>query len=109
MTQDHKKVTGLSGNEIYCLSKLGLRAGQLCVGNSVVSIGVGGGIGAGLSTLGGGEVTQITDLVRDGRLNAFNRMVAEGKKNGGLGITGVTFDMVQHGGNLEFITMGSSL
>ena len=105
----HKRVTGLSGNEIFCLSKLGLRAGQLCVGNSVVAIGFGGGIGAGLSTLGGGEVAQITELVRDGRRKAFNRMLGEAKSYGGVGITGVSFDMVNHGGNLEFITIGSGL
>jgi uncharacterized protein YbjQ (UPF0145 family) len=106
--ETHKRVTGLSGNEIFCLSKLGLRAGQLCVGNSVVAIGFTGGFGASLSTLGGGEVEQITRLVADGRRKAFNRMLGEAKRYGGLGITGVSFDMVNHGGNLEFITIGST-
>ena len=106
--ETHKRVTGLSGNEIFCLSKLGLRAGQLCVGNSVVAIGFAGGFGASLSTLGGGEVEQITKLVADGRHKAFTRMLDEAKSYGGLGITGVSFDMFNHGGNLEFITMGST-
>ena len=109
MIEAHKRVTGLSGNEIFCLSKMGLRAGQLCIGNSVVAIGFAGGIGASLSTLGGGEVTQITNLVRDGRLNAFNRMLEEAKRYGGVGLTGISFDMFNHGGNLEFITMGSTV
>jgi uncharacterized protein YbjQ (UPF0145 family) len=109
MIPAHKRVTGLSGNEIFCLNKLGLRAGQLCVGNSVVAIGFAGGIGAGLSTLGGGEVSQITNLVHDGRMNAFNRMLEEAKGYGGIGLTGVSFDMINHGGNLEFITMGSTI
>src|SRR4051812_34448766 len=60
MIPNHKRVTGLSGNEIFCLHKLGMRPGQLCIGNSVVSIGFAGGMGAGLATLGGGEVEQIT-------------------------------------------------
>jgi uncharacterized protein YbjQ (UPF0145 family) len=106
--EPHKRVTGLSGNEIFCLNKVGLRAGQLCVGNSVVAIGFAGGFGASLSTLGGGEVEQITQLVADGRRKAFNRMLGEAKLYGGLGITGVSFDMFNHGGNLEFITMGST-
>jgi uncharacterized protein YbjQ (UPF0145 family) len=106
--EPHKRVTGLSGNEIFCLDKVGLRAGQLCVGNSVVSIGFAGGFGASLSTLGGGEVEQITQLVADGRRKAFSRMLGEAKQYGGLGITGVSFDMFNHGGNLEFITMGST-
>lgn len=109
MVQDHKRVTGLSGNEIYCLNKLGLRAGQLCVGNSVVAIGVVGGLGAGLSTLGGGEVTQVTNLVQKGRAHAFDRMMSEAKRYGGVGLTGVSFDMFKHGGNLEFITVGSTV
>ncbi|MGZ3687008.1 MAG: heavy metal-binding domain-containing protein [Bdellovibrionota bacterium] len=109
MIQEHRRVTGLSGNEIYCLSKQGMRPGQLCIGNSVVAIGFAGGIGAGLSTLGGGEVSEITNLVHEGRMNAFNRMMEEAKRYGGVGLTGVSFDLVSHGGNLEFITTGSTV
>ncbi len=107
-TATHKRVTGLSGNEIFCLSRLGLRPGQLCVGNSVVAMGFARGIGSGLSTLGGGEVQQITQLVHEGRLQAYTRMREEAKRYGGIGLTGVSFDMVRHGANLEFITIGST-
>ena len=86
MTPEHKRVTGLSGNEIFCLSKVDMRAGQLCVGNSVVSIGVAGGIGAGLSALGGGEVNEVTRLVHDGRQKSFDRMLLEARHYGGTGI-----------------------
>jgi uncharacterized protein YbjQ (UPF0145 family) len=107
--QSHKRVTGLSGNEIFCLHKIKMRPGQLCVGNSVVALGVGRGIGASLSTLGGGEVSEITNLVHEGRLRAFNRMMAEAKQYGGVGLTGVSFDLINHGGNIEFITTGSTI
>jgi uncharacterized protein YbjQ (UPF0145 family) len=106
---DHGRVTGLSGNEIFCLSKLKMRPGQLCIGNSVVALGVARGLGAGLSTLGGGEVTEITNLVREGRTHAFNRMVEEAKHYGGVGLSGINFDLISHGGNLEFITTGSTV
>lgn len=106
---NHQKVSGLSGNEIFCLDQVGFRPGQLCVGNSVVALGVARGIGAGLSTLGGGEVTEITRLVQDGRKKAFNRMMAEAKKYGGAGLTGVEFSIANHGGNIEFITTGSTV
>jgi len=105
----HKRVTGLSGNEIFCLNKIGMRPGQLCIGNSVVAMGVGRGIGAGLSTLGGGEVSEVTNLVHEGRMRAFNRMMDEGKQYGGVGLTGVSFDLINHGGNIEFITTGSTI
>jgi uncharacterized protein YbjQ (UPF0145 family) len=104
----HKRVTGLSGNEIFCLKKLGMKPGQLCIGNSVVSIGVLGGIGAGLSTLAGGEVSEVTKLVHDGRMRAYNRMMEEAQRSGGGGLTGVSFDLINHAGNLEFLTMGST-
>ncbi len=100
----HRKVSGVSGNEIYCLHKLGMTPGQLCLGNSVVAIGVGKGLGAGLSTLGGGEVEEVTRLVHEGRMRAFDRAMEEAARYGGAGLTGVSFDMVRHGGNLEFIT-----
>src|ERR1700690_3734266 len=99
----HNKVTGFSGNEIFCLDKLGYKAGQLCLGNNVVALGVGRGIGAGLSNLAGGEITEITELVHEGRKNAYNRMFAEAKQEGGIGLAGVSFDMINHGGNIEFI------
>ena len=109
MVMQHKKVSGLSGNEIYCLHQMNLEAGQLCLGNSVVALGVGGGLGAGLSTLGGGEVESITKLVHDGRKKAFERALEEARTYGGAGLTGVSFDMVRHGGNLEFITTGTTV
>lgn len=107
--KDHKRVSGLSGNEIFCLDKMRLKPGQLCVGNSVVAIGVLGGIGAGLSTLAGGEVTEVTNLVHDGRQKSFDRMMAEAQRYGGIGITGVSFDIVNHGSNLEFLTLASTI
>lgn len=109
MVQEHKRISGLSGNEIFFLEKMGYRPGQLCVGNSVVALGVARGIGAGLSTLGGGEIEEITRLVHDGRSRAFDRMVEEAQREGGVGLAGVSFDVINHGGNLEFITVGSAI
>jgi len=109
MVQEHKRISGLSGNEIYFLERMGYRPGQLCVGNSVVALGVLKGIGAGLSTLGGGEIEEVTQLVHDGRTGAFDRMMEEAAHYGGVGLTGVSFDVINHGGNLEFITLGSTI
>ena len=100
-------MTGLSGNEMYCLHQKGLQAGDMVIGNSVFSVGVVGGIGSGLRTLAGGEVTQITSVIHDGRQQSYARMVAEAQKHGGIGITGVTSELIQHGGNIEFLSIGS--
>ncbi len=105
----HNKVTGFSGNEIFCLNKLGYSAGQLCLGNNVIALGVARGLGSALSNLAGGEITEITNLVHEGRQAAYLRMMEEAKQYGGIGIAGVSFDMVTHGGNLEFIALGSTI
>ena len=60
-------MTGLSGNEIYCLAQKGIGPGELIIGNSVYSLGFVGGIGAGLKAAFGGEVTQITQIIHEGR------------------------------------------
>ncbi len=100
-------ITGLSGNEMFCLHQKGMSPGDLVVGNSVFSVGLLGGIGSGLRTLAGGEVTQITSIVHEGRHKSYERMEAEAKKHGGIGITGVTSELIQHSGNVEFLSVGS--
>ena len=105
----HNKVTGFSGNEIYCLNKLGFSAGQLCLGNNVVALGVARGIGSALSNLAGGEVTEITEIVHVGRKNAYDRMVHEAMQYHGIGLAGVSFDLINHAGNFEFIALGSTI
>ena len=42
-------MTGLSGNEMFCLHQKGLSAGDLVIGNSVYSVGLIGGIGVGFA------------------------------------------------------------
>jgi len=70
-------MTGLSGNEMYCLALKNLGAGELVVGNSVHSLGFLGGIGAGFQNMFGGEATQITDIIHEGRQPSFKRMLAD--------------------------------
>ncbi len=100
-------MTGLSGNEMYCLHLKGLSPGELVVGNSVYSLGFVGGIGAGLKSAFGGEVEQITQIIHEGRQQSYARMLAEAKKCGGAGITGVTSELRAFLGNIEFISVAS--
>ncbi len=101
------KVTGLSGNEIYCMALKGYSAGELVVGNSVNSMGFLGGIGAGVRNLLGGEVPQVTQAIEEGRINAFNRMVTEAKREGASGIAGVSGELRNFQGSTEFLFVGS--
>ena len=102
-------MTGLSGNEMYCLHQKGLTPGNIVIGNSVFSLGFVGSLGSGLRTLAGGEVTQVTSVIHEGRQNALDRMVKEAINHGGVGITGVTNELIQHTGNVEFLSIGSTV
>lgn len=103
------KTTGLSGNEMYCIDKIGYKAGDIVVGNSVHSLGVLRSIGSGFRAIVGGEISQFTKLIEEGRLAALTRMEQEAKDRGAVGITGVTSELIFHGGNIEFLSVGSSL
>jgi len=100
-------MSGLSGNEMYCLGLKGLVPGELVIGNSVYSLGFLGSLGAGLRTLAGGEVTQVTQVIHEGRLQAFGRMVEEAAEHHGHGITSVSSDLKTFHGNVEFLSIGS--
>src|SRR5438552_4025127 len=86
-------MSGLSGNEMYCLSLKGFSPGDLVLGNSVYSLGFLGSVGAGFRSIMGGEVSQVTQVIHDGRLQAYDRMVAEARVHRGYGITSVTNDL----------------
>lgn len=100
-------MTGLSGNEIYCLLLKGYRPGDLVIGNSVFSMGVLGSLGATGRGLLGGEVSQITSVIHEGRLEAYTRMEKEAIQQGGAGITGVTNQLRTFHGNTEFLSLAS--
>ncbi len=102
-------MTGLSGNEIFCLQQKGLSPGELLIGNSVHSLGFVGGVRAGFNVLFGGEVTDITGIIGDGRHRAQERLMQEAREGGAHGITGVTSELRRMQGNVEFLSVGSSV
>jgi uncharacterized protein YbjQ (UPF0145 family) len=100
-------MSGLSGNEMYCLNLKGFAPGELVIGNSVYSLGFLGSLGAGLRTMAGGEVSQITEVIHEGRLQAYDRMIGEAAEHGGHGITSVASDLKNFHGNVEFLSVGT--
>jgi uncharacterized protein YbjQ (UPF0145 family) len=103
------KITGLSGNEIYCMRLKGFTPQGIVVGNSVQSMGFLGGLGSAFRGLVGGEVPEVTAMVHDGRAAAFDRMAAEAKREGVSGIVGVTSELRALAGNSEFLFVGSGV
>jgi uncharacterized protein YbjQ (UPF0145 family) len=102
-------MTGLSGNEIYCLHLKGYKPGDLVIGNSVHSMGFVGSMGASFRNLVGGEVTQVTQIIHEGRAQSFDRMQKEALQRGGLGISGVSSELRHFHGNIEFLSVGSTV
>jgi len=101
--------SGLSGNEMYCVNLLGFLPGDLLVGNSVFSMGFLGGLGSGIRTFIGGEITQYTNMIAEGRRLSLQRFDTELQQAGGMGATGVTSELIFHPGNVEFLTVGSTI
>ncbi len=102
-------ISGLSGNEIYCLSIKGFAPGELTVGNSVRSLGIAGSLGSSLKTLAGGEVENITNMISEGRHAAIQRMAEEAQRHGATGVSGVTSELKTLSGYMEFLSQGTSI
>ena len=101
--------TGLSGNELYCLNLVGYHPGNLVVGNSVYALGFLGGITSNIRTTIGGEIKQMTSIISEGRKLSLDRLTGEIKDNNGCGATGVTSELIMHPGNIEFLSVGSTI
>lgn len=102
-------VSGLSGNEIFCLAQKGWTPGGIVVGNSVQSLGFVGGIASGLKSIAGGEITNMTSLICQGRHAAIERIEAEARQRGAQGLTGVATELKSLGGLVEFLSIGSAV
>ncbi len=102
-------MTGLSGNEIYCLAQKGFDPGNIVVGNSVHSLGLVRGFTSGLKMMSGGEIRSITELIVDGRHAAISRLEKEAQDEGDSGLTGVASELRKLGNLMEFLAVGSSV
>jgi uncharacterized protein YbjQ (UPF0145 family) len=102
-------LSGLSGNEIYCLAQKGWNPGDIVVGNSVYSLGLIRGFTSGLKTLAGGEITSITHLISDGRHASIGRLEKEAAEQQAHGLTGVASELKSVSNMIEFLAVGSAI
>jgi uncharacterized protein YbjQ (UPF0145 family) len=103
------RISGLSGNEIYCMHLKGFAPVGIVVGNSVRSMGFIGGLTSGVRGVIGGEIPEITAIIHEGRQSAYDRMVAEVKQGSAHGAVGVTSELRNLAGNTEYLFVGSSV
>jgi uncharacterized protein YbjQ (UPF0145 family) len=68
-----------------------------------------GNVGSNLKTALGGEINQITNMIAEGRRLSLDRFAKELADCGGSGASGVSSELIFHPGNIEFLTVGSSL
>lgn len=107
--ENNLKVSGLSGNGLYCAHLLGFSPGDLLIGNSVFALGMIGSLRSSIRTVVGGEITTITNMIAEGRRLSFDRFNQELTKSGGTGAIGVKNSLIFHPGNIEFLTIGSAV
>ena len=103
------KLTGLSGNEIYCMRLKGLIPSGVVIGNSIQSMGFLGGVRSAFRGVVGGEIPDVTRMIHEGRAAAFTRMRAEADREQVHGVVGVTSELRSLGGNSEFLFVGSGV
>jgi uncharacterized protein YbjQ (UPF0145 family) len=103
------KLTGLSGNEIYCMRLKGLIPSGVVIGNSIQSMGILGGVRSAFRGIVGGEIPDVTNMIHEGREAAFVRMRAEADRERVHGVVGVTSELRSLSGNSEFLFVGSGV
>lgn len=102
-------ISGMSGNEIFCLSQKGYAPGEIAVGNSVCSLGLSGALASWGRAIAGGEIAQITEMVSGGRHAAIQRMEDEARRQGAVGVTSVVSELRTLAGYAEFLSQGTGV
>jgi uncharacterized protein YbjQ (UPF0145 family) len=94
---------------MFCVGLLGYNHGSLLVGNSVFSMGLLGGLRSNIRTFVGGELAAYTNMIAQGRKLSLQRFEQEMSTASGCGASGVTSELIFHPGNVEFLSIGSTL
>lgn len=92
-------MSGLSGNEIYCMDLKGFYSAGILVGNSVQSMGFISGFKSAVKGIVGGEIENVTQMIYEGRENAFEKMIQEANLYQADGIAGVNSEIRNLVGN----------
>ena len=80
-----------------------------CFGVVVRSRGIGGNIMAGLRSLGGGEITEYTELLEDARRHAVDRMVKNATAMGANAVIRMQYDSSEIGNTMsEIVAYGTA-
>ena len=90
------------------LKRAGPRATS-CWATAFIRLASCAGLTSGFQTMAGGELNNITELIADGRHAAIKRMEDEATRENASGVTGVTSDLKNVSGLIEFLAIGSAV
>jgi uncharacterized protein YbjQ (UPF0145 family) len=80
------------------------------MGMTVRSANIGANFVAGFRAIGGGEVTEYTQLVYESRNEVMNRMWSDAQRRGANAIVGMRFDSSEIGNSLtEIVAYGTAV
>lgn len=91
-------ITGLSGNEIFCLRKQSLSPGDLVIGKLM---------GA-LRSLARGEIQEFSQIFNTTRHLALKRIRAEARAAGANAVVGIKTSILPFGGMQEMVMIGTA-
>ena len=81
-----------------------------CFGLTVRSRHIGSNIGAGLKSLGGGELKGITQLLHESRQEALSRLAAEAQQRGANAVVAFRFETNEYqGSGVEVCAYGTAV
>src|SRR5258707_3863174 len=105
--QSAPKLTGLSGNEIYCMRLKGLIPSGVVIGNSIQSIGFLGGVRSAFRGIVGGEILDATQMIHESLAAPFKRVRAEADREQVHGLVNDASALLRLSGNCEFLFVAS--
>ncbi len=109
-TQKGAATSNLSALDFWLITDAGYEPLGLVLGNSVMSMGVAGGIATAFKGLQRGELTQLTQLMYDARELALQRMKAEATELGADSIVNVNLEIIHRSEDvMEVVATGTAV
>lgn len=102
--------SNLSALDFWLLRDAGFEPLGFVLGNSVMSMGLGGGIATALKGLQRGELTQLTQLMYSARELSLRRMKAEADALGADSVVNVQMEIIHRGEDvMEVVATGTAV
>jgi len=100
----------LTAEETWSLTKLGYMPMQLVLGTSVYSLGVVGGLMAGLKNLVKGEIKELTHMIYGAREESLKKLQQQASEIGAEDVLGIKTYVYNLGnGLIEFLAIGTAV